>query len=129
MKIGNGRDPFSKLPWYEDVTKANKDTIGQPDGLVPLNSSGVVPSKYIPEDLRKPIDPPTVESLTYTGELQSPAIYVDDMNGQTLTGDLSAVEVGQYMMAAKPAPGYKWSDGSIETVFIPWSIERRSNEL
>lgn len=124
MKIGNGRDPFSKLPWWEDVSKVQKSQIGQPGGLVPLNPGGVVPESMIPDDLRKPIDPPSVESVAYTGKPQAPSIYVDDLQGQILTGDLVGTEVGDYMLAAKPAQGFKWTDGSTDTVFLPWSIER-----
>lgn len=124
IKVGNGRDPFSELPWYEDVSKINKSAIGQPGGLVPLDSSGVISEEYVPQNFQQSIDPPTVESLEYTGEQQSPAIYVDTIEGQVLTGDMSATEPGTYMMAAKPAQGYIWTDGSTDTVFLPWSIGR-----
>lgn len=122
IKFGNGRDPFSELPWYEDTGALSIGAKGT--SVATLDAEGIVPMEQIPDDLRIPVSPVPVRDVVYNGEMQSP---VNDAVGIVLTGITQAREVGVYMIAEKPAPGYVWDDGTSDTKFFEWSVMSELN--
>ncbi len=64
--------------------------------------------------------PQAKTGLTWTGaELTG----VDEGTGYTLTGH-TAADVGNYTATAVLLDGYQWTDGSLESKDIPWSIAK-----
>ena len=49
LKMGDGLTPYADLQWYSDCDKISKETIGQPDGTVPLNDAGKIPFWMLPD--------------------------------------------------------------------------------
>lgn len=49
IKIGDGMTPYADLQWYSDCDKISKETIGQPDGTVPLDEYGKIPYWMLPD--------------------------------------------------------------------------------
>lgn len=123
IKIGNGRDSFSELPWYEDTGALSKVVKAQPNGVATLDAEGIIPLEQIPDDLRTPVTPVTLQDVVYNGQMQSPVVVSgEDTDGQVLTGITQARDVGTYMIAAKPSPGCVWDDGTTDTKFLQWEI-------
>ena len=72
------------------------------------------------------IDKPAGEKLTYNGNKQK---GVAENDGYTLSGDVTATDVGTYNVTATLNAGYKWSDGSEDTTAnTTWSIEKKTPE-
>ena len=67
------------------------------------------------------IDVPTAKDLTYDGTEQT---GVEEVEGYTLDGDVSATDAGDnYTAIATLKDGYCWSDGSLDPTNINWTIK------
>lgn len=51
-------------------------------------------------------------SLTYNGEVQTPAWNNYDASTMTIGGTQSAADAGTYQVTFTPKEGYEWSDGT-----------------
>ena len=69
------------------------------------------------------------ESLTYTGQAQTPTF--DDYNSAELTlgGTTSGTNAGSYNASFTPKPGYQWSDGTTTAKTVAWSIAKAAGSL
>lgn len=125
IKIGDGRQTFSQLPWFEDFTKVSIDDKGVPKGVIPLGPDGRVPPGYLPDGslatyiLHKPVQQ---DILTYNGGEQTPVFDFFDSSELILSGSLLGVDAGSYRALMKPQPGYVWADGTATTRIITWVI-------
>lgn len=63
-------------------------------------------------------------SLTYNGEKQSPVWSGFDESVMDISGDLEAVEPGEYTAVFRPHEGYAWSDGSTLQKEVDWVIKK-----
>jgi hypothetical protein len=66
--------------------------------------------------------PTQSNTLTYSGEAQSPEWSNYDSSQLTIGGTTSATDAGTYTATFTPTPSYCWSDGSTETKEVTWSI-------
>ena len=121
-KIGDGRRPFTQLPWLQDFTKLDLTAVGKPNGVAPLDANGRIPMQYLPNVklLKYPVQS---NELFYTGEQQQPIFDNYDPEDIVLTGTLKARAVGTYHVAARPLAGRLWEDGTRDTVIIEWTIK------
>lgn len=73
---------------------------------------------------RAKVDKPTaISGLYYTGKLQDGVAYNDEDNaGYEMTGTLQAREAGSYTATATLDQNHMWSDGSLGTLTVNWSI-------
>ena len=69
------------------------------------------------------------ESLTYTGQAQTPTF--DDYNSAELTlgGTTSGTNAGSYNASFTPKSGYQWSDGTTTAKTVAWSIAKAAGSL
>ncbi len=69
------------------------------------------------------------DSLTYTGEAQSPTF--DNYNSAELTlgGTTSGTNAGSYNASFTPKSGYQWSDGTTTAKTVAWSIAKAAGSL
>ena len=69
------------------------------------------------------------ESLTYTGQAQTPTF--DDYNSAELTlgGTTSGTNAGNYNASFTPKSGYQWSDGTTTAKTVAWSIAKAAGSL
>jgi len=68
--------------------------------------------------------PTIAETLSYTGEEQTPSWNGYDPEQLTISGDISATEVGIYNVTFTPTEKYEWPDGTKDSKTVQWSIER-----
>ena len=81
---------------------------------------GTTESKVVVWSIKaKSIPVPTGSNLEYTGEPQQGIVAVE---GYDISGDVEAVEPGEYIALVALLPGYVWDDGTIEPKEITWSI-------
>lgn len=69
------------------------------------------------------------ESLTYTGQAQTPTF--DDYNSAELTlgGTTSGTNAGSYNASFTPKSGYQWNDGTTAAKTVAWSIAKAAGSL
>ena len=65
-------------------------------------------------------------SLTYNGQVQTPAWNNYDASTMTIGGTQSATDAGTYQVTFTPKEGYEWSDGTEGAKTVSWTIERAS---
>ena len=68
-------------------------------------------------------------ALTYTGSAQSPSWSNYDSNILTLGGTTSGTNAGTYTAKFTPKGDYSWSDGSVTTKAVTWTIGKASGSL
>lgn len=88
-------------------------------------------SKVVTWEIKhKPVEVPTQSNtLTYTGEEQSPIWdnYNPDM--MSISGAIAGFNAGEYAAEFTLKPNYCWPDGSTSVKSIPWTIEKADGIL
>lgn len=62
--------------------------------------------------------------LTYNGSDQSPSWLNYDSEKMVLSGALVGRDAGGYTVNVTPKDGYKWTDGTSDTKYIMWTINK-----
>jgi hypothetical protein len=70
--------------------------------------------------------PSQSNTLTYTGNAQSPTWSNYDSNKLTLGGTTSGTNATSYTATFTPKSNYKWSDGSTSAKNVTWTIGKAS---
>lgn len=68
--------------------------------------------------------PYQTETLTFTGEEQSPTWGAFDPEKLEISGDTAAVNAGEYEAVFTPKGDYVWADESQNPVVVKWTIQR-----
>lgn len=68
-------------------------------------------------------------ALTFTGEEQSPVWGAFDPEKLEISGDVSAVNAGEYEAVFTPKGDYVWADESVEPRTVKWTIGRAPVEI
>lgn len=132
IKIGDGNTPYKEIPFFGDTSKIPKDDIGVPNGVVPLDSNGRIPAKYIPVEWGPASSteisevPEQLGSLTYNGEAQVPEWKYFTADFFIVGGSISGKDAGEYVTTFQPAEGYCWSDGSRRIEYVTWTILKKT---
>lgn len=79
---------------------------------------------------RAAIGVPTLSgSYTYTGSVITPTFNGYDSTKMTISGDTSKTNAGNYSASFTPEANYKWTDGSITSKSVSWTINRASTAV
>jgi hypothetical protein len=73
--------------------------------------------------------PSQASSLVYNGKEQSPSWTSYDPEQLTMTGVMSAVDAGTYLVSFAPTDRYKWADGTTAAKFVEWTIEKKDRSM
>ena len=110
--------PDRPIDWYGDKTLY---ATYSPADLVNYEVVNAIPVSVFVQ--RNTVDVPSVESLVYSGEKQTPAITLDS-NVEVVTNE-GGVDAGSYCVefALKTPEFDRWSDGSFANKIVTYSID------
>ena len=110
--------PDRPIDWYGDKTLYATYSPADSDNYEAVNAIPV--SVFV---RRNTVDVPSVESLVYSGEKQTPAITLDS-NVEVVTNE-GGVDAGSYCVefALKTPEFDRWSDGSFANKIVTYSID------
>ncbi len=110
--------PDRPIDWYGDKTLYATYSPADSDNYEAVNAIPV--SVFV---RRNTVDVPSVESLVYSGEKQTPAIALDS-NVEVVTNE-GGVDAGSYCVefALKTPEFDRWSDGSFANKIVTYSID------
>ena len=110
--------PDRPIDWYGDKTLYATYSPADSDNYEAVNAIPV--SVFV---RRNTVDVPSVESLMYSGEKQTPAITLDS-NVEVVTNE-GGVDAGSYCVefALKTPEFDRWSDGSFANKIVTYSID------
>ena len=110
--------PDRLIDWYGDKTLYATYSPADSDNYEAVNAIPV--SVFV---RRNTVDVPSVESLVYSGEKQTPAI-TPDSNVEVVTNE-GGVDAGSYCVefALKTPEFDRWSDGSFANKIVTYSID------
>ena len=70
--------------------------------------------------------PKEVRNLTYDGTEKQGVVYDEELSAYTMSGDVKAVNAGNYQATFTLREGFIWKDGTKEPKTVSWSIAKKT---